>query len=401
MKAALLSREYPPDVYGGAGVHVEYLARELARLIDLEVHCFGQPRAGGINPAVVAHPAWDRLVGREAHRAALGAMSVDLDMAADVGQADVVHSHTWYVNFAGHLAKLLYGIPHVATVHSLEPKRPWKAEQLGGGYEVSLFCERTGVEAADAVIAVSHAVAADIRECYPRIPSDRIHVIHNGVEVSDYVVREGTEVLDRHGIDTQRPIVLFVGRISRQKGIEHLLAACPFLPDGVQVVLRAGAPDTPELDRHVAALIDHAVSTGHAVVWIREDLDRADLVQLLSRATVFCCPSVYEPFGLVNLEAMACGVPVVASAVGGIPEVVVDGVTGILVPFEPAGRGQAEPRDPVAFARAFAAALTQVIADPAAARRLGEAGRERVVEHFSWRVTAERTVALYQGLLGT
>ena len=395
-----MTREYPPDVYGGAGVHVEYLARELARLIDLEVHCFGQPRAVGVNPAVVAHPAWDRLAGREAHRAALGAMSVDLDMVADVGQADLVHSHTWYVNFAGHLAKLLYGVPHVATVHSLEPKRPWKEEQLGGGYAVSSFCERTGLEAADAVIAVSNAVAEDIRECYPSITLDRIHVIHNGVEVSDYEVREGTEVLHRHGIHTDQPIVLFVGRITRQKGIEHLLAACPFLPKGVQFVLRAGAADTPDLDRHVASLIDDAVATGHAVVWIREDLDRADLVQLFSRATVFCCPSVYEPFGLVNLEAMACGVPVVASAVGGIPEVVEDGRTGILVAFESSGADQAEPRDPAGFARGLAAALTRLIEDPVEARRLGDAGRQRVVDQFSWRATAEETVALYERVLG-
>ncbi len=391
MKAALLTREYPPEVYGGAGVHVEYLARELARLIDLEVHCFGQPRAVGTNPAVYAHPAWDRLAGREAHRAALGAMSVDLDMAAHIGQADVVHSHTWYVNFAGHLTKLLYGIPHVATVHSLEPMRPWKAEQLGGGYAVSSFCERAGLEGADAIIAVSRAVADDICECYPAIPPERVHVIHNGVEVSDYDAREGTEVLDRHGIDASRPIVLFVGRISRQKGIEHLLAACPFLPPGVQIVLRAGAADTPELDRHVGALIDEAVATGHAVEWIREDLDRPELVQLFCRSRVFCCPSVYEPFGLVNLEAMACGVPVVASAVGGIPEVVVDGETGILVPLEPA--------DPAGFARALAAALTRLIEDPAEARQMGAAGRQRVVSEFSWRVTAERTIALYERLL--
>jgi starch synthase len=380
-------------------VHVEYLARELARLIDLEVHCFGQPRAVGTNPAVVAHPAWDRLAGREVHRAALGAMSVDLDMAADVGQADLVHSHTWYVNLAGHLAKLLYGIPHVATVHSLEPKRPWKAEQLGGGYKVSSFCERTGLESADAVIAVSHAVAEDIHDCYPDIRRSQIHVIHNGVEVIDYDPGEGTDLLDRHGIDSTNPVVLFVGRISRQKGIEHLLAACPFLPKRVQVVLRAGAADTPELDRHVGTLIENAAAAGHAVVWIREDLGRTELAQLFNRSTVFCCPSVYEPFGLVNLEAMACGLPVVASAVGGIPEVVADGRTGILVPLEPTGPGHSEPRDPEAFAVALAEALLRLVDDPAEARRMGDAGRQRVIDHFSWRVTAERTVALYQGLL--
>jgi starch synthase len=380
-------------------VHVEYLARELARLIDLEVHCFGQPRAVGSNPAVVAHPSWDRLAGREPHRIALGAMSVDLDMAADVGQADLVHSHTWYVNLAGHLAKLLYGIPHVATVHSLEPKRPWKSEQLGGGYAVSSFCERIGLEAADAVIAVSRAVADDIHDCYPDIPPSRIHVIHNGVEVVDYDGGEGSDVLDRHGIDPLNPVVLFVGRITRQKGIEHLLAACPFLPRSVQVVLRAGAADTPELDRHVGALIEAAAAAGQSVVWIREDLERSALAQLFHRATVFCCPSVYEPFGLVNLEAMACGLPVVASAVGGIPEVVTDGRTGVLVPLEAVGPDEPEPRDPEAFALALAEGLTRLVNDPAQARRMGDAGRQRVIDHFSWQVTAERTVALYQSLV--
>ncbi|HZQ29110.1 MAG TPA: glycogen synthase [Acidimicrobiales bacterium] len=413
MRVALLSREFPPHVYGGAGVHVEYLARELARLVELTVHHFGPdgptdgPTGGpgdgpGARPGVVGHEPWERLAGRHPYTPALEAMSVDLAMAAASAGADLVHSHTWYANLGGHLAKLVHGIPHVATVHSLEPQRPWKAEQLGGGYALSSFCERTGLEGADAVVAVSDAVAHDVRRCYPDIDPARVHVIHNGVDPDDYRPEHDTRVLERYGIDPERPVVLFVGRITRQKGIEHLLHAAPFLARGVQLVLRAGSPDTEQIAAEVAQGVADARAAGHEVVLVQDNLAREELIHLIGAATVFCCPSVYEPFGLVNVEAMACGVPVVASAVGGIPEVVDDGVTGLLVPVELVheGTGTPEPRVPAEFARNLAAALNQLVTDPALARKYGEAGRQRVVERFSWRGVAERTVALYQALTG-
>lgn len=384
VRVALLTREYPPDVYGGAGVHVEYLARELARLVDLTVQCWGAPRE---EPHVIAH----RPSGASA---VVDALAIDVAMAEACRAADVVHSHTWYTNLGGHLAKLLHGAAHVATVHSLEPLRPWKAEQLGSGYQVSSYCERTGLESADAVIAVSSAVAADIGRCYPSIPPERIHVIHNGVDPDDYRPGGdgGAALLARFGVDPDRPVVLFVGRITRQKGIHLLLRAARFLPEGVQVVLRAGSPDTPEIQAEVDAAVAEAQALGHDVVFIEEALARDDLTALIGSATIFCCPSVYEPFGLVNVEAMACGVPVVASAVGGIGEVVEHGTTGLLVPIE--GREEA------AFARDLAEALSRLLDDPALARKMGEAGRRRVVERFSWRQVAARTVALYERIAG-
>ncbi|HVM00883.1 MAG TPA: glycogen synthase [Egibacteraceae bacterium] len=395
MRVALLTREYPPEVYGGAGVHVEHLARELAGLVDVAVHCFGAPRT---DPLVAgAYAPWDALSGDAPHVEALRHLSVDLAMVAGVDGCDVVHSHTWYANLAGHLAKLAHDVPHVVTTHSLEPLRPWKAEQLGGGYALSRFAERTGVEGADAVVAVSAQMRGDILACYPAVDPDRVTVIHNGIDTDVYAPDPRTDVLARHGVDPERPSVMFVGRITRQKGIVHLLDAAARLAPHIQVVLCAGAPDTPALADEVRGRVE-ALRGGREVVWIDEMLPRPDVVQLLSHATVFCCPSIYEPFGLVNVEAMACEAPVVASAVGGIPEVVVEGETGHLVAFEPGDDAFGSPADPERFARDLAAAIDRVVNDPGRARAMGRAGRARAVEHFSWTAIARSTVELYEGL---
>jgi starch synthase len=407
VRVALLTREYPPEVYGGAGVHVEYLARELARLEQLTVHCWGAPRDA---PGVVAHRAWDALVGPEPHRAALQAMSIDLAMAARTQGAELVHSHTWYANLAGHLAKLTYGIPHVATVHSLEPLRPWKAEQLGGGYALSSWCERVGLEGADAVIAVSEGMRRDILASYPAIDADRVRVIYNGIDADEYRPDPGTDVLERHGVDPARPSVVFVGRITRQKGVPYLLDAALEFDPAAQLVLCAGAPDTPEIgaevERRVERLRDARAKPGDEaagrgsgnVVWIDQMLPKAEVIQLLSHATVFACPSIYEPLGIVNLEAMACEAAVVATATGGIVEVVQDGMTGLLVPFE-AEEGGIEPRDPEAFSHAIAERVNALLADPERAREMGRAGRARAVEAFDWSAIAAQTSELYRTLV--
>jgi alpha-maltose-1-phosphate synthase len=390
VRAALLTREYPPDVYGGAGVHVEYLARELARLIDLEVRCFGAPRKGAR-----AFEPWGALA---AASPALQTMSVDLAMSADLDDVDVVHSHTWYAMFAGHLAKLLHGLPHIVTTHSLEPMRPWKAEQLGaGGYALSSFCERTAVEAADAVIAVSSAMRADIQSAYPQVDPARIEVVHNGIDTDEYAYDAGTDALERHGVAVGVPTVLFVGRITRQKGIVHLLDAALEIDLGAQLVFCAGAPDEPEVERATRERVERLRAQRSGVVWIEEMLPKPDVIQLLSHATVFSVPSIYEPLGIVNLEAMACGAPVVASDVGGIPEVVVEGETGLLVPVELGADGN--PVDPARFAADFATRVNELLGHPARARSMGEAGRRRAVEKFSWSAVAERTVALYDRVI--
>jgi len=399
MKVALLSREYPPEIYGGAGIHVQHLATALAAQVDVEVHCFGAQRLPTPPVEVFTYQPWEALRGEAPWLAALRAMSVDLRMAAAVEGVDVVHSHTWYANLAGYLAKVLHDFPHVVTVHSLEPKRPWKAEQLGTGYRLSSLCERMGIEAADAVVAVSQAVAADILACYPAVDPTRIAVIPNAVDPNEFRPDSKTDVLDRYGIDPCRPFVVYFGRVTRQKGIEHLLEAARYLDPSTQLVLRAGSADTPELDRELDEGITALRRQRQGVTWIRELLSRDELVQLLSHATATCCPSVYEPAGIVNLEAMACEAPVVASAVGGIPEIVEHGSTGLLVPFEPASPVDPEPADPVGFARDLAAALNELIDHPALARKMGEAGRRRVVEKFSWTAVARRTVALYRTLI--
>ncbi len=399
MRVGVLTREYPPDVYGGAGVHVEYLTRELAKLIDVDVHCWGAERPPGDGPRVRAYRAWDALRGEAPHAAALEAVSIDLAMAAGVDGADIAHSHTWYANLGGHLAKLVHGIPHVATVHSLEPLRPWKAEQLGGGYALSSFCERTGLEAADAIIAVSWEHRRDLLTCYPSIDPERVSVIYNGIDADEYRPDPAVDALERHGVDPASPTVVFVGRITRQKGLTHLLDAAPAIDPEAQLVLCAGAPDTPEIAREITEKVARVQAERGNVVWIQQILTKADVAQFLSHASVFVCPSIYEPLGIVNLEAMACEAPVVATATGGIPEVVDDGVTGLLVPFDPVDESSRSPRDPSRFAADIADRVNGLLADPARARAMGAAGRRRAVEHFDWAAVAARTMAVYETLL--
>ncbi|WP_424858175.1 glycogen synthase [Streptomyces sp. SAI-170] len=380
MRVGLLTREYPPDVYGGAGVHVEFLARELRPLVDLDVHCWGEGRTEG----VTRHSSWSALDGAND---ALRTFSVDLAMASALQGRELVHSHTWYANLAGHLAKMLYGIPHVMTAHSLEPLRPWKAEQLGGGYALSSWAERTAAESADALIAVSGAMRQDILDCYPALDPDKVHVVHNGIDTTLYRPDPGTDALERLGLDPRRPYVLFVGRITRQKGVPHLLRAVRDIDPAAQVVLCAGAPDTPEIDREFRELYEELSRVRDGVFWIPKMLPRPEVIQLLTHAAVFVCPSVYEPLGIVNLEAMACGTPVVASRVGGIPEVVADGETGLLVPVDDG------------FEAGLTRALDSVLADPEGARRMGEAGRARAVGEFGWDAVARRTADLYGKIL--
>ncbi len=399
MRALILTNEYPPDVYGGAGVHVEYLTRELARLIDVEVRTFGTQdltsdhlRVRGFGPAHDLASADPRL------RPLFAALSRDVGFAAEPVEAEVVHCHTWYTHLGGVLAKLAYGIPLVITTHSLEPLRPWKREQLGGGYDVSTWVERTAIEMADAVIAVSQGTKADVLGLFDVSPQ-RVHVIHNGIDTDEYRPQQSVAALERHGVDPAVPYVLFVGRITRQKGIIHLVRAISRMAPGYQVVLCAGAPDTPEIAAEMAAAVAVAQAERPGVIWIAEMVDKPTVRELYSHAAVFCCPSVYEPFGIINLEAMACGTAVVASAVGGIPEVVVDGVTGILVPFQASDSGTFEPADPGAFEAGLARAIDALIADPARRAAMGEAGRRRAVEHFGWPAIAARTVELYRSLL--
>ena len=376
MRVGLLTREWPPQVYGGAGVHVEFLARELARLVELDVEAFAK------------HGSWDRLASANA---ALGVLSTDLSIAAAVSECDLVHSHTWYANAAGHLAKLLYGIPHVMTAHSLEPLRPWKAEQLGGGYAVSSWVERVAIEAADAVIAVSAGMKADVLAAYPLVAPERVHVVHNGIDTELFAPRLDGDAARSVGVDPDRPIVLFVGRITRQKGLPHLLRAAASLQTSAQLVLCAASPDEPAIAAEVAAGIEALNNDRGDVIWLKEPLPRPQLTALLTAATVFVCPSVYEPLGIVNLEAMACGTAVVASAVGGIPEVVVDGETGLLVPYDAA--------DPAGFENGLALAIDRLVADPARAERMGAAGRQRAERDFGWSAIAERTVEVYRSVL--
>jgi len=382
MRIDLLTREYPPEVYGGAGVHVEYLARTLARLVDLRVHCWGAPREG---EQVRAYRPWPELAGE----AALEAISIDLAMTAGTAGTDLVHSHTWYANLAGHFAKLSHDVPHVATVHSLEPLRPWKREQLGGGYALSSFCERTALEAADAIIAVSRAMRDDVLACYPALDPTKVEVVLNGVDTDEYRPDLRTDVLERHGIDPDRPSVVFVGRITRQKGLTHLLDAAHLFEPDAQLVLLAGAPDTPELAAEIAVKVESLRDARAGVVLVEAMLPKRDVIQILSHASVFVCPSVYEPLGIVNLEAMACEAPVVATAVGGIPEVVEDGVTGLLVPFDEARY----PGD-------LAGRVNVLLRDPARGEAMGKAGRKQAIERFGWAAIAAHTASIYERLVG-
>lgn len=391
----MLSKEYPPEVYGGAGVHVAELVRALRERSDLEtrVHAFGAPRD---EPGTASYAEPAELAGANA---ALRTLGVDLAIADACAGTDLVHSHTWYANMAGHLASLLHGVPHVVSAHSLEPLRPWKAEQLGGGYAISSWAERTSYLAASAVIAVSSAMRDDVLRSYPEVDPDRVHVVHNGIDTTDWAPVDDPDRVRALGVDPDRPSVVFVGRITRQKGLPLFLRACAELPPEVQIVLCAGAPDTPEIQAEVESLAAGLASSRDGVVWIREMLPRADVVALLSAATAFACPSIYEPLGIVNLEAMACETAVVATATGGIPEVVVPGETGLLVPIEQATDGTGTPLDPDRYVADFAAALTEVVTDPDRAAEMGRAGRRRATEAFSWPAIAEKTVEVYRSAL--
>jgi len=391
----LLSREYPPDIYGGAGVHVAELVRALRSRADLDVRvrCFGAARD---EPGTTAYADLPELADANA---ALRTIGVDLPMAGDCAGADVLHSHTWYANLAGHLGGLLHGVPHIVTAHSLEPLRPWKAEQLGGGYALSSWVERTAYEGASAVIAVSGGMRADVLRSYPAVDPDRVHVVHNGIDTELWSRREQPDAVRALGVDPDRRSVVFVGRITRQKGLPYFLRAVASLDPDVQIVLCAGAPDTPEIIAEVETLVETLRRDRDGVVWINRMLEREDVVALLSSATAFACPSVYEPLGIVNLEAMACEAAVVGTATGGIPEVVDDGVTGRLVPIEQSDDGTGTPLDPERFVADMAATLAEVVADPERARAMGAAGRARAVDEFSWGTVAERTLAVYETVL--
>jgi starch synthase len=398
-KVALFTKEYPPHVYGGAGVHVEYLSRALAKLIAVEVRCFGEQAVDNGALTVRGYPQWaetatgtdPRFVG------AVDAYARSLVMAKDRLDADLVHCHTWYTDMAGVIAGQLWGVPTVLTIHSLEPLRPWKVEQLGRAYHLSAWMERTAIESAGAVIAVSRETREDVLRLFDVKP-ERVHVIHNGIDPEEYRPVADQDILRRHGIDPGRPYLLFVGRITRQKGIIHLVRAIPAIDPSLQVVLCAGAPDTPEIGAEMEGAVAEAAASRPGVVWIREMVSRAEAIQLYSHAAIFCCPSVYEPFGIINLEAMACETAVVASAVGGIPEVVVPEETGLLVNpgLLPGGF---EPADPAAFSAGLAAAINRLAADPALRERFGRAGRARVLAHFSWDAIARTTLDLYRSLL--
>jgi starch synthase len=393
MRVDLLTKEYPPEVYGGAGVHVAELTKVLRPHIDVRVRAFGAEREEE-GTSSYSTPA-----ELEGANAALSTLGTDLLIAADCGGADLIHSHTWYANFAGHVASLLHGAPHVLSAHSLEPLRPWKAEQLGGGYRVSSFAERTAYEGAAGVIAVSAGMREDILRAYPSVDPAKVHVVHNGIDIDSWSPNPETSALTSRGIDPEAPTIVFVGRITRQKGLPYFLRAVRELPEDYQVVLCAGAPDTPEIAQEVDALVTELSATRSSVHLITEMLPRHELTQILTHATTFVCPSVYEPLGIVNLEAMACGIPVVASATGGIPEVVADGETGYLVPIEQVTDGTGTPVDPDRFVGDLRDALVRMVSDPVRAKEMGEASRRRAAAHFSWTSIAERTLEVYRTVI--
>ncbi len=432
MRVGIMTREYPPAVYGGAGVHVEYLARELARFIEIEVHCWGTQQEDAGNLHVRGDEPPPEITGdtKQKFKAAVDALALNLSTMKELDKLDLVHTHTWYVAMAGFLAKKLYNIPFVLTTHSLEPLRAWKAEQLGSGYALSSWMERTAILDADAIIAVSKGTKADIEKAYPDVDPKKIHVIYNGIDLEQYQYTDSVAALEKYGVDTSKPYVLFVGRITRQKGVTHLVDAIRYLPAGTQVVLCAGAPDTPEIAAEMRDKVEalrretpgshpaghpeshdlttedggHAFATGdptgkgHNIVWIEQMVTKEEAIELYSHCAVFCCPSVYEPFGIINLEAMACKAPVVASATGGILEVVFEGETGHLVHWE-ADPATTFPADSDRFAKDLARPIAELLADPEKAKKFGEAGRRRVEAHFSWTAIAQQTIKLYEGLI--
>lgn len=395
MRVDIVTKEYPPEIYGGAGVHVTELVKALRASVDVRVRAFGAERD---EPGTTAYGVPAELASANA---AVQTLGTDLEIVTDVAGADVVHSHTWYANFAGHLASLLHGIPHIVTAHSLEPLRPWKAEQLGGGYAVSSWIEKTAYEGAAAIVAVSEGMRQDILRSYPSLDPASVRVIYNGIDVESWHPVDDPGLLAELGVDASRPSVVFVGRITRQKGLPYFLRAAERLPADVQVVLCAGAPDTPQIMAEVEDLVRGLQETRDGVVWIDRMLSRHELCTVLTAATTFVCPSVYEPLGIVNLEAMACGAAVVGTGTGGIPEVVVDGVTGRIVPIEQVQDGTGTPTDPDRFVSDLAAVLTEVVSDPARARAYGRAGRERATKDFSWQSIADQTAALYAEVAGS
>ncbi len=401
MRVGLFTREYPPHIYGGAGVHVDYLSRELAKQIDVDVYCWGEQHSDEGKLHVRGAEPWSDISNgtTEKFKGALEAFSLNLTQVKALAGIDIAHTHTWYVSIAGFLAKKLYGIPFVLTTHSLEPLRAWKAEQLGSGYAMSSWMERTAILDADAVIAVSNGTKEDILRVYP-LPPERVHVIYNGIDLNEYRYDSATTALDKYGVDTTKPYVLFVGRITRQKGVTHLVDAIRYLPPDTQVVLCAGAPDTPEIATEMRAKVEEARQYNPNVLWLEKMVTKPEAIQLYSHARVFCCPSVYEPFGIINLEAMACRAPVVASATGGIKEVVVDGETGYLVPFEQDPQ-TSFPSNPDQFARDLAAKLSLLLADEQQCRTFGQAGRKRVEQTFSWTAIAQQTIELYANLIAS
>jgi glycogen synthase len=403
MKALFLTNEYPPTFYGGAGVHVDYLSRELAKLLPVEVRCYGQaPREFRIDtPSLKATGYGLDTAGYTAPKplhSVFGAVQRGLDWNTDAIDADIVHLHTWYTHLGGIIAKLNYGIPMVLTVHSLEPLRPWKREQLGGGYDFSCWVEKTAIEMADAVIAVSAETKADVLRLFD-VPEERIHVIYNGIDLAEYQPVRSTAALAKYGVDPRIPYVLFVGRITRQKGIVHLARAIQYFAPGFQVVLCAGAPDTPEIAAEMEAAVAAAQAVRPGVIWIDQMVTLPEKIELYSHAGVFCCPSIYEPFGIINLEAMACETAVVASAVGGIKEVVLPGETGYLVPLAQMTESPFEAVHPEQFARDLAERINELMADPAKRERMGKAGRKRAEELFSWRSIAAQVAALYESVM--
>ena len=400
MKVGLFTREFPPQIYGGAGVHVDYLSRELAKEIIVEVHCWGPQNFDSGNLHVRGAVPWEEITnGTEGKfKNALEALSLNLTQVKSLTGTDIVHTHTWYTSMAGYLAKKLYNIPFVLTTHSLEPLRAWKAEQLGSGYAMSSWMERTAILDADAIIAVSQGTKTDILRAYPDVQANRVHVIYNGIDLAEYRKSSDTKALTDYGVDLTVPYVLFVGRVTRQKGVTHLVDAIRYLPRETQVVLCAGAPDTPEIAAELRQKVEYARRERPRVVWIEKMVTRQETIQLYSHARVFCCPSIYEPFGIINLEAMSCCTPVIASATGGIKEVVVDGETGYLVPFDQ-DPVTGFPTDPEKFARDLAFQINRLLEDPERCKRFGDAGRRRVEETFSWTAIAKQTIRLYEQVI--